>query len=219
MKRKFLEELKQWKNKNIKEPLMVIGARQTGKTYIINKFCKENYEEYLYLNFEDIPKLSSIFENTLKPKEIIRQIEILLGEKIDIEKTVIFFDEIQICEKAITALKYFSEAEENYRIITAGSLLGVKLHRFKSSFPVGKVRILNMYPMDFEEFLWAIGEKDLSEEIRNCFNNKKQMPEILHEKALKCYIDYLYIGGMPQAILNYIENEKNVLLFERIIHN
>ena len=219
MERKFLEELKKWENKNIKEPLMVIGARQTGKTYIINEFCKKNYEKYLYLNFENITKLSSIFEYTLEPKEIIKQIEILLGEKIDIEKTVIFFDEIQICERAITALKYFCEAEENYRIITAGSLLGVKLHRFETSFPVGKVRILNMYPMDFEEFLWAVEEKDLAEEIRNCFNNKKQMSEILHEKALKYYIDYLYIGGMPQAILNYIENDKNPLLFERIIHN
>ncbi len=219
MKRKFLEQLQDWENRNIKEPLMVIGARQIGKTYIIEKFCKENYDKYLYLNFEDITKLSSIFENTLVPKEIISQIEILIGEKIDIEKTVIFFDEIQICEKAITSLKYFCEAKENYRIITAGSLLGVKLHRFESSFPVGKVRILNMYPMDFEEFLWAIGEENLVSEIRTCFTDKKPMTEILHDKAMKYYIDYLYIGGMPQAILNYIDHDKNCILFERVIHS
>lgn len=219
MERKFLKELKDWKNRNIKEPLMIVGARQIGKTYIINEFCKKNYEKYLYLNFEDIAKLSSVFENTLEPKEIIHQIEILIGEKIDIEKTVIFFDEIQICERAITSLKYFCEAKENYRIITAGSLLGVKLHRFESSFPVGKVRILNMYPMDFEEFLWAIGEEELSKEIRNCYTNRKPMADILHEKAIRYYQDYLYVGGMPQAVLNYIEHEKNSLLIERVIHN
>jgi len=219
MKRKFLEQLQDWKDRNIKEPLMVIGARQIGKTYIIEKFCKENYKKYLYLNFEDITKLSSIFENTLVPKEIINQIEILIGEKIDIEKTVIFFDEIQICEKAITSLKYFCEAKENYRIITAGSLLGVKLHRFETSFPVGKVRILNMYPMDFEEFLWAIGEENLASEIQTCFENRKPMTDILHDKAMKYYIDYLYIGGMPQAILNYIQHDKNCILFERVIHS
>lgn len=219
MKRKFLEELKDWKDRNIKEPLMIVGARQTGKTYIIDEFCRDNYEKYLYLNFEDISKLSSVFEHTLVPKEIINQIEILIEEKIDVDKTVIFFDEIQICEKAITSLKYFCEAEENYRIITAGSLLGVKLHRFESSFPVGKVRILNMYPMDFEEFLWAIGEENLSKEIRICFTNKRPMSDILHEKAIRYYTDYLYVGGMPQAILNYIEHERNSMLFERIIHN
>lgn len=219
MKRKFLEQLQDWKDRNIKEPLMVIGARQIGKTYIIEKFCKENYEKYLYLNFEDRTKLSSIFENTLEPKEIINQIEILIGEKIDIEKTVIFFDEIQICEKAITSLKYFCEAKENYRIITAGSLLGVKLHRFETSFPVGKVRILNMYPMDFEEFLWAIGEENLASEIQTCFENRKPMTDILHDRAMKYYIDYLYIGGMPQAILNYIQHDKNCILFEKVIHS
>ena len=219
MKRKFLEQLQDWKKRNIKEPLMIIGARQIGKTYIIEKFCKENYEKYIYLNFEDITKLSSIFEHTLVPKEIMSQIEVLIGEKIEIEKTVIFFDEIQICEKAITSLKYFCEAKENYRIITAGSLLGVKLHRFETSFPDGKVIILNMYPMDFEEFLWAIGEITLAEEIRKCFNQKKPMADILHDKAKQYYIDYLYVGGMPQAILNYIEHDKNCMLLERVIHN
>lgn len=219
MKRKFLKQLQDWKERNISEPLMVIGARQIGKTYIIDEFCKKNYEKYLYLNFEDITKLSSIFENTLVPKEIIAQIEVLIGEKIDIEKTILFFDEIQICERAITSLKYFCEAKENYRIITAGSLLGVKLHRFESSFPVGKVRILNMYPMDFEEFLWAIGEEELAKQIQNCFMNRKPMADILHNKAMQYYIDYLYIGGMPQAILNYIAKDKDCMSFERIIHN
>lgn len=138
MKRKFIKELYEWQNDNIKTPLLVIGARQIGKTYIINEFCKEVYEDYVYLNFEDIVELSSIFEYSLNPENIIKAIEILIRRKIDIEKTAIFFDEIQICEKAITSLKYFCESEKNYRIICAGSLLGVKLHRFNSSFPVRK---------------------------------------------------------------------------------
>ena len=219
MKRKFTDQLLNWKQKNIKEPLMVVGARQTGKTYIIDKFCKENYSNYIYLNFEDITKLSSLFDEDLIPENIIEKIEILINKKIEIENTVIFFDEIQICERAITSLKYFCESEKNYKIICAGSLLGVKLHRFKSSFPVGKVRILNMYPMDFEEFLWASDEEKLAQEIRKCYDQKKQMIEPLHDKAMKYYLDYLYIGGMPQAVFNYIQNNKKVLDFDRTIHN
>ena len=218
MERKFIEQLKKWKDNNIKEPLMVIGARQTGKTYIIQEFCKGNYENYIYLNFEDINQLDSAFEQDLIPENIIKRIEIIINKDIDIENSVIFFDEIQISEKAINSLKYFCESEINYRIICAGSLLGVKLHRFKSSFPVGKVRILNMYPMDFEEFLWACDEKKLSNEIRSCYNEERQMIDILHEKALKYYLDYLYIGGMPQAVKNYVENGKDAMKFEREIH-
>ena len=180
MKRKFTKQLLKWKNENIKEPLMVVGARQTGKTYIIDKFCKENYDNYIYLNFEDISKLSSVFEENLTPEDIIKKIEIIINKEIDIENTVIFFDEIQISERAITSLKYFCESDKNYRIICAGSLLGVKLHRFKSSFPVGKVRILNMYPMDFQEFLWAIDEEKLAKEIQKCYKEKTQILEILH---------------------------------------
>ena len=219
MERKFIKQLQNWKEKNIKEPLMVIGARQIGKTYIINKFCKENYKNYIYLNFEDITKLSSAFQEDLNPEKIIRRIEIIINKEIDIEDTIIFFDEIQISERAITSLKYFCESEKNYRIICAGSLLGVKLHRFKSSFPVGKVRILNMYPMDFEEFLWANNQGKLANEIRECYNQKKPMMDILHEKAMQYYLDYLYIGGMPQAVANYVQNEQNIIKFEREIHN
>ena len=219
MKRKFTKQLLKWKNENIKEPLMVVGARQTGKTYIIDKFCKENYDNYIYLNFEDISKLSSVFEENLTPEDIIKKIEIIINKEIDAENTVIFFDEIQISERAITSLKYFCESDKNYRIICAGSLLGVKLHRFKSSFPVGKVRILNMYPMDFEEFLWAIDEEKLAMEIQKCYKEKTQILEILHDRALQYYTDYLYIGGMPQAVLNYIKNDKNPLKFEREIHD
>ena len=151
MKRKFYEELIKWEKENIKEPLLVIGARQVGKTWIIKKFCSERYNDHLYLNFESEPGLSDIFEESLEPYEILKKIGIYKGRKIDVS-TALFFDEIQKCEKAITSLKYFCEAEENYRIIGAGSLLGVKINRFSGSFPVGKIRQVRMYPMDFEEF-------------------------------------------------------------------
>ena len=218
MKRKFLEKLIYWKENEMKTPLLVIGARQIGKTYIIEEFCKTNFKNYVYLNFENKHDLATIFEKTMEPKEIIKYIEATIGKSIDIENTIIFFDEVQISEDAITSLKYFCEAKENYKIICAGSLLGVKINRFNSSFPVGKVRILNMYPMDFEEFLWAIEEEKLSEIIKECYNNKEAMIEILHNKAIKYYQDYLLIGGMPQAILNYIKNDKNIMKFDRIIH-
>lgn len=152
------------------------------------------------------------------PENIIKRIEIIINKDININNTIIFFDEIQISERAINSLKYFCEADINYRIICAGSLLGVKLHRFNSSFPVGKVRILSMYPMDFEEFLWACNEKKLSNEIRNCFKEKKLIMDVLHERALKYFLDYLFVGGMPQAVKNYIENDKNAMKFDRTIH-
>lgn len=218
MKRKFLEKLIYWKENEMKTPLLVTGARQIGKTYIIEEFCKTNFKNYVYLNFENKHDLATIFEKTMEPKEIIKYIEATIGKSIDIENTIIFFDEVQISEDAVTSLKYFCEAKENYKIICAGSLLGVKINRFNSSFPVGKVRILNMYPMDFEEFLWAIEEEKLSEIIKECYNNKEAMIEILHNKAIKYYQDYLLVGGMPQAILNYIKNDKNIMKFDRVIH-
>lgn len=219
MKRKFLEKLLYWKENEIKTPLLITGARQVGKTYIITEFCKENFENYVYLNFEKNNELSSIFEKTMEPKEIIKYLEATIGKSIDIEKDILFFDEIQVSEKAITSLKYFCEAKEEYKIICAGSLLGVKINRFETSFPVGKVRILEMYPMNFEEFLWAIGEEKLAEIIGESFSKKEAMVEILHNKAIKYYQDYLLVGGMPQAVLNYIKNDKDVMKFDKEIHN
>ena len=159
MYRNFYNTLAKWEENHTKEPLLVVGARQVGKTWIIRKFCAETYERYVYVNFESNPSLLSVFEGSLESEEIIENLEILTGEKID-ENTALFWDEIQKSERAITSLKYFCESDKNYRIIGAGSLLGVKLNRFESSFPVGKVRIEKMYPMTFEEFLLALGEEN-----------------------------------------------------------
>ena len=166
MKRKFLDVLKEWKNKNEGIPFMLVGARQVGKTYVLNEFCSSNYSNYIYINFERDEKYLNIFEGSLNPEDIIEKLSTILGITIKGEETVIFFDEIQVSEKAITSLKYFCESKNKYNIVCAGSLLGVAINRFNSSFPVGKVKIEYLYPLDFEEFLIAIGKEKLSNEIK-----------------------------------------------------
>lgn len=153
MKRKIYHNLVNWKAKNSDMPFMLIGARQTGKTYVLTEFCKNEFQNYIYLNLDSMVNIAKIFEQTIEPDKVIKAIEIELNVSIDVDNTVIFIDEIQESEKAITSLKYFAESDKNYKIVCAGSLLGVKINRFKSSFPVGKVWIEHLYPMDFEEFL------------------------------------------------------------------
>ncbi len=213
MKRKFYNTLLEWKEDENKKPLMVIGARQVGKTYIIDKFCKEEYKNYVYLNFDKDEELISIFESTKDPKKILESIEIIYNVSINIENTIIFLDEIQICENAINSLKYFCESKDRYNIICAGSLLGVKLNRYTSSFPVGKVRIENLNPMDFEEFMMAIGEDKLIFNIKECFDNNIPMIEALHLKALDLYRKYLCVGGMPASILEFLNCNMEIINF------
>ena len=211
MKRKLYNNLLKWKKENIKMPYMLVGARQTGKTYILEEFCKKEFENYVYINLDSMESIREVFETTIIPEQIITNMEAILNIDIDIEKTIIFIDEIQVSEKAISALKYFCESEKTYKIVCAGSLLGVKINRFKSSFPVGKVWIEYLYPMDFEEFLMAINEEKLLKIIEQSYNTMKPMMNNLHEKALKLYYDYICIGGMPVAVLEYIKKEKNIL--------
>ena len=219
MKRKIYQNLLKWKEEKIKMPYMLVGARQTGKTYILENFCKNEFENYIYINLDKMESISKVFEQTIVPEEIILNIETVLNIDINIENTIIFLDEIQVSERAISSLKYFCESEKEYKIVCAGSLLGVKINRFKSSFPVGKVWIDYLYPMDFEEFLLAIGEEKLLKIIENSYKNMVPMLESLHEKALKLYYEYICIGGMPVAILNYIDNEKNITKFDDEINN
>ena len=214
MKRKLYENLLKWKKEHIKMPYMLVGARQTGKTYILEEFCKNEFKNYIYINLDREERIKEIFEKTIKPEEIITNIEALLNIDINIENTIIFLDEIQVSERAISSLKYFCESEKEYKIVCAGSLLGVKINRFKCSFPVGKVWIEYLYPMDFEEFLEAIGEEKLIKIIEESYKNMMPMVEPLHEKALKLYYDYICIGGMPAAIINYIKNDKNIIKFD-----
>ncbi|SEP64300.1 hypothetical protein SAMN02910369_00351 [Lachnospiraceae bacterium NE2001] len=214
MYRKFYEVLKKWEENSVQEPMLVIGARQVGKTWLIKKFCENTYKDYIYINLEEQKDIISLFDGNLTPEDILKKLSILLGRNIDYNTTIVI-DEIQQSERAITSLKYFCEAKENYRIICAGSLLGIKVKRFESSFPVGKVYIKNMYPMDFEEFLLASGEDILRDGIREASSKMLQFPEAIHNKALALYHDYLITGGMPQVVLSYLENGKSVLTFNR----
>ncbi len=217
MKRKIYEELLKWKNTDMKKPLMIIGARQIGKTYVIKEFCEKEFKKNIYINLLEHSEIIKIFKQEINTTEKFNRMKIYLDIDIDIENTIIFFDEIQESEELISSLKYFNESKEKYKIICAGSLLGVKLKRMHTSFPVGKVKMLNMYPMDFEEFLIANGNKGLIEEIYKCYNNNEAIDPILHEKALNLYRLYLCVGGMPEAIKDLFNNEKDILKFDKTI--
>ncbi len=215
MKRKFYNVLLDWKNNNIETPLMVVGARQIGKTYIIDEFCKNEFKEYIYINLMERQSVVNIFEEKSDFETKVKKLELELNKKIDGENTVIFFDEVQESETLISSLKAFCESQKKYKIICAGSLLGVKIHRFHASFPVGKVRIEFMYPMDFEEFLLALGKEMWIEEIKRCYNNLEEIS--IHDKLLELYKTYLCIGGMPEAIKDYIGVKEEILLTNKKI--
>ena len=207
--RKIEEDLEKWKA-DYQMPLMLVGARQTGKTYILEEFCKKNFENYVYFNLEKEQDVSEIFSHSLVPEDIIEEIQILKNIDFDVENTVIFIDEIQVNEKAITSLKYFCESDKPYKIVCAGSLLGIKINRFHSSFPVGKVVIKYLFPMDFEEFLMAIGEQKLIREIKSHYESDEPLVEPIHEKALNLYKKYLVLGGMPTIINDFIRNDGKI---------
>ncbi|MDR1810048.1 MAG: DUF4143 domain-containing protein [Prevotella sp.] len=211
MKRKFENLLLEWKNNSNALPLMIIGARQTGKTYIAEKFCRDNFENTVKLNFLEEEDYKAFFENSLNPEIIISKIEMYFDAKIDLTNTVFFFDEIQLCERAIASLKFFAEANAKYRVIVAGSLLGVKINRFKASFPVGKVQIEQLFPLDFEEFLWANGNEIGATAIKNAFEKNESFDAANHNKFLQLYKTFLYLGGMPAVLNAYFESGKNML--------
>ncbi len=217
MKRKIYKDLLNWKENSINIPLMIIGARQIGKTYIIKEFCKNEFENYIYINLLDNPQIVDLFEQSIPTEEKFTKMQWILNENIDIEKTIIFFDEIQLSEKLISNLKYFCESDKPFKIICAGSLLGVKINRFHSSFPVGKVKMEYMYPMDFEEFLMATSSQGLIDEIYKCYNEVIPMTNVLHEKLLNLYRLYLCIGGMPQAVQNIVDVNQNIFDFDKTI--
>lgn len=214
MKRKIYKNLLNWKENSINIPLMIIGARQIGKTYIIKEFCKNEFEKYIYINLLDNPQIVDLFEQAIPTEEKFNKMQLILNQKIDLEKTIIFFDEIQLSEKLISNLKYFCESDKPFKIICAGSLLGVKINRFHSSFPVGKVKMEYMYPMDFEEFLMATSSQELIDEIYKCYNAGVPMTNGLHEKLLNLYRLYLCVGGMPQAVQNIVNVNQNIFDFD-----
>lgn len=202
MKRTLYQNLLEWKVSHRRKPLLLQGARQVGKTWLINEFGKTAYKTYIYLNFEQTPNLKSLFVNELSPRKIIENIGLLLGKKVNYEDTLICFDEIQNCQEALTSLKYFQEQAPEYHLIAAGSLLGVSLGK-TSSFPVGKVNFLTLYPLSFAEYLAAIGEDFLLEKGAVL----QTLPEVLHEKMLELLKMYFFLGGMPEVLADYIQNQ------------
>ena len=203
MERKIEQKLLQWKESNQRMPLIVQGARQVGKTFTLLNFGRLNYKNILYFNFESNRELHEIFERDLIPNRIVRELSALSGETLFEGDSLIIFDEIQACEKAMTSLKYFAEDAPAYHIVAAGSLLGVAVNRSSHSFPVGKVEIISLFPMDFEEFLWASGQKDAVSLIRESFI--KNEPCSLHAHFLDFYKKYLITGGMPKVVKEFLD--------------
>ena len=205
MKRTIYKDLLKWKNNPNKKPLLLQGARQVGKTFIINQFGRNEYKNFIYLNFEQDINLHQFFKKQLIPEKIIEDLGIYLGQKIEAENTLLFFDEIQVLPEVLTSLKYFNEQASEFHIISAGSLLGVSIAAHRS-FPVGKVNFLSMYPMSLMEYLEAIGEGMLVDKIQGV-NPKTPINIVLHEKLIKHLKMYLFLGGMPEVIQNYINNK------------
>ena len=212
MVRKMTQYLLAWKQSPHRKPLILQGARQVGKTYLLLEFGKQAYENVAYFNFETTPMLAKTFDESLEPAYLIPILSRLAGQTIVREKTLIIFDEVQLCERALTSLKYFCEQANDYHIIVAGSLLGVAVNRGKFSFPVGKVDIQTLYPMDLEEFLLACGEEELVRQIRRCFETDSPMPAALHEAALRRYREYLVVGGMPDCVSKFVETGDFILI-------
>ncbi|MDD3173722.1 MAG: AAA family ATPase [Herbinix sp.] len=212
MRRQLENDLYEWKVSKDRKPLIINGARQVGKTYIIREFGERYYKNVVYINFESNLAVASYFNDNINPERLIRFLESYVNEAIIPESTLIIFDEIQSCERALTSLKYFYEETPEYHVISAGSLLGVAINREKYSFPVGKVDTLTLYPLDFEEFLWANGEERLCECIYSCYETIKPMQEALHQKAIDLYRNYLIIGGMPAAVNEYVNTKKLIMV-------
>jgi predicted AAA+ superfamily ATPase len=204
MKRKIIDNLLLWKNSPNRKPLILNGARQVGKTFTLKEFGKLYYKNVVYFDTEINLRLREYFENDFTPSRIIEYLESVAQQQIVPNETLIIFDEIQSSERILRSLKTFYEDAPQYHIATAGSLLGVAVNREKYSFPVGKVDELGMFPMDFEEFLWALQKEFLQKEITQHFAECSKMPTALHEECLELFRKYLLTGGMPEVVQTYI---------------
>lgn len=205
MYRLINDYLIEWKESKFRKPLIIQGARQVGKTYAVLEFGKNYYDNVAYFNFQTSPSLLKTFDEDLQPSYLLPILSHISGETITKGRTLIFFDEIQLCERALTSLKYFCEDAPEYHVIAAGSLLGVAVNREKYAFPVGKVDRYTMFPMNVEEFLIAMNEESLVQRIRSCYQDHSPMPAALHSAALQLYRQYLVIGGMPEVVARYVE--------------
>jgi predicted AAA+ superfamily ATPase len=203
MNRLLIQEMISWKNSKNRKPLIIQGARQVGKTWLMKEFGKREFEQVVYLNFESSSRLSQLFAVDFNIERIITILEIETNQKINPETTLLIFDEIQEVEKGLTALKYFQEQASQYYIVAAGSLLGISLQK-NNSFPVGKVDFMKLYPMSFMEFLGNNGEQQLVEQLHH---KNWDVISTFHEKLVDQLRLYYFIGGMPEVVANYLENK------------
>lgn len=204
MKRNAIDDLIKWKNDEERKPMVLKGARQVGKTWLMKEFGQKHYESYVYFNFDEENELKSIFEANKNPQRIVELLSMIAGEKILREKTLIIFDEIQECPAALNALKYFKEKANDYHVIAAGSLLGTLLAQPKS-YPVGMVNLLDITPLTFDEFLNATDESLFA--YYQSITKEQQIEDLFHNRLMGAYDNYLIIGGMPECVASWIKHK------------
>ena len=201
MERAEMRRLLDWKSSPQRKPLLLFGARQVGKSYLIEQFARENYEKYALFNLEEDPRLARAFDGNLDPRTVISNLSQITGHTLDTENMLYVFDEAQVSNRALTALKYFQEANFSHPVIAAGSLLGVAVNQRYYSLPVGKVNTMVLHPMTFDEFMGATGHALMLEGIREAYFDRRAYQ--LHDQAMDLYRTYLLVGGMPEAVAAY----------------
>ena len=204
MKRTAMEKLVAWKSSDERKPMVLKGARQVGKTWLMKEFGKNYYKSFVYFNFDEEDELKSIFETNKNPQRIIELLSMIAGEKIHPLDTLVIFDEVQECPEALNALKYFKEKANEYHVIAAGSLLGTLLAKPKS-YPVGMVNLLDIFPLTFEEFL-GVTDAPLFTYYEG-IHKEQQIEEIFHNRLLEAYNNYLIIGGMPECVSSWLKHK------------
>lgn len=206
LKRKIINKLNNWKQASTNKALLIKGARQVGKTTVVRQFAKANYQHFVEINFEQTPMAKQAFDGNLDARSVLINLSAMGFGPLEPGKTLIFFDEIQSCPKARTAIKFLVE-DGQYDYIESGSLLGIN-YKDVSSYPVGFEHELDMFPLDFEEFLWAC---HISEEVigtlKDCYENLRPVPSFLHQQIMERYRQYLIVGGMPEVVVTYLSNE------------
>lgn len=219
MERNFIKNLNEWFNKKDKLPLMIFGARQVGKTYLINEFCKNCGKEYYKFDLLEHQEIKDIFENSMNIKEAIKIFALTNNIDLKSDNIIIFFDEIQVSEKLIEALKYFHINYPNIDIIAAGSLLGVSLKKLKASFPLGYVHEQEMFPLNFQEFLNVTNNARFIPIIETAYKKNEPLDEAVHKLLLNLYNKFLLIGGMPKVVQNFLDNNQDYSSLDFNIQN
>lgn len=205
MRRRITQSLLDWKGSSNRKPLLLFGARQVGKTYTLRDFGAQSYEDVAFIDFARDPQAADVFEGPLHPCDLLPRLEAYLRMDIVPGRTLILLDEVQLCERALTSLKYFCDEAPEHHVAAAGSLLGVKLRRDRALFPVGKVDMMALHPLSFDEYLDARGEGRLATLIQSALAENRALS--LHERALELYREYLLVGGMPEVVERFVSAE------------